>query len=99
MVMPAPVTQISDGQVQAPTAAPAAPVSQIGDGQIQAPTTAAAPPAVTQINDGQLQAPVNSTATNTTKPASTFVPVTGGASNVVGSMAAAAVGLAAVLLL
>ncbi|RMY76919.1 hypothetical protein D0863_01651 [Hortaea werneckii] len=48
----APVTQISDGQVQASTAAP---VTQISDGQVQAPTSTAAP--VTQIGDGQIQAP------------------------------------------
>jgi len=48
----APVTQISDGQIQASTAAP---VTQISDGQIQAPTSTAAP--VTQIGDGQIQAP------------------------------------------
>jgi len=48
-----PVSQISDGQVQATTAT-AAPVSQISDGQVQA-STAAAP--VTQISDGQPQAP------------------------------------------
>ncbi|KAK5072030.1 hypothetical protein LTR64_004192 [Lithohypha guttulata] len=42
------VSQISDGQVQAPTAT----VSQISDGQLQAPTTRA----VSQISDGQIQA-------------------------------------------
>jgi hypothetical protein len=51
------VSQISDGQVQASTAAATAaatgaPVSQIPDGQIQA-STAAAP--VSQISDGQIQ--------------------------------------------
>merc|ERR1719436_1847831 len=46
------VSQIGDGQVQAPTGAP---VTQISDGQIQAPTSTAAP--VTQIGDGQIQAP------------------------------------------
>lgn len=56
------VTQISDGQPQAPpTAAP--PVSQIPDGQIQAPPkTAAPPPPVSQIGDGQPQAPTNTAA-------------------------------------
>lgn len=44
------VSQISDGQVQAPTAT--AKVSQISDGQVQAPTAA-----VSQISDGQVQAP------------------------------------------
>lgn len=47
------VTQISDGQVQA-TSAAAPMVSQISDGQIQATTPAAAP--VSQISDGQIQA-------------------------------------------
>jgi len=46
------VSQITDGQVQAPTTVAA--VSQITDGQIQAPTTVAA---VSQITDGQVQAP------------------------------------------
>lgn len=50
------VSQISDGQPQGPTGAPA--VSQISDGQIQAPPkTAAPPPPVSQITDGQPQAP------------------------------------------
>ena len=43
-----PMSQISDGQVQAPTGA----VSQISDGQPQAPTGV-----VSQISDGQPQAP------------------------------------------
>ena len=51
----APVKQISDGQVQAPTSV--APVKQISDGQIQAPTSAPAP--VKQISDGQIQAPTS----------------------------------------
>ena len=46
----APVSQISDGQPQAPTGAP---VTQISDGQPQAPTGAP----VSQISDGQPQAP------------------------------------------
>merc|ERR1711939_1119267 len=49
------VSQIGDGQIQAPTGAP---VTQISDGQIQAstaPASTAAP--VTQISDGQIQAP------------------------------------------
>lgn len=53
----APVSQISDGQIQASTSA--APVSQISDGQIQASTAAAAAPTgapVSQISDGQIQA-------------------------------------------
>ncbi|KAK4974727.1 hypothetical protein LTR66_011064 [Elasticomyces elasticus] len=50
-----PVTQISDGQIQATTAKP---VTQISDGQIQAtrPTSSASARPVTQISDGQIQA-------------------------------------------
>lgn len=48
-----PVNQISDGQVQATSAAPAVPVTQISDGQPQAASAAA----LTQISDGQVQAP------------------------------------------
>jgi hypothetical protein len=60
-VAAAQVTQIADGQPQAPTnvATPPA-VTQISDGQIQAPSSAAvypSAPAVTQISDGQIQAP------------------------------------------
>jgi hypothetical protein len=47
------VTQISDGQVQAPTGT-ATPVTQISDGQIQATTAV-----VTQISDGQIQGPTS----------------------------------------
>ncbi|TAQ84782.1 hypothetical protein B7494_g6888 [Chlorociboria aeruginascens] len=47
------VSQIGDGQVQAPTGAAGPVVTQIGDGQIQAPGTNP----VTQIGDGQVQAP------------------------------------------
>ena len=50
---PPAVSQIGDGQIQAPTSTAAA-VTQIGDGQIQAPTSTAA--GVTQIADGQVQA-------------------------------------------
>jgi hypothetical protein len=50
--VPAPqIIQVSDGQIQAPTA-----ISQISDGQIQAP-------AVTQITDGRVQAPASTWAT------------------------------------
>lgn len=49
----APVSQISDGQIQATTGA-GAPVTQISDGQVQATTAAGAP--VSQISDGQVQA-------------------------------------------
>ena len=52
------VSQISDGQPQAPTGSLA--VSQISDGQPQAPTSTAAP--VTTISDGQPQAPPTTTA-------------------------------------
>ncbi|KAK5039292.1 hypothetical protein LTR13_003548 [Exophiala sideris] len=48
-----PVSQISDGQPQAPKTT-SAPVSQISDGQPQAPKTSSAP--VSQISDGQPQA-------------------------------------------
>jgi beta-glucosidase len=50
----APVSQISDGQPQAPTQG--APVSQISDGQPQAPAQGAP---VTQLSDGQPQAPTS----------------------------------------
>ncbi|QPG76968.1 hypothetical protein FOA43_004362 [Brettanomyces nanus] len=49
----APVSQITDGQIQATTAT-AQVVSQIGDGQIQA--TTATKQVVSQIGDGQIQA-------------------------------------------
>ncbi|KAF2724083.1 putative cell wall manno protein PIR3, partial [Polychaeton citri CBS 116435] len=51
-----PITQISDGQPQAPTSV-ASPITQISDGQPQAPTSAASP--ITQISDGQPQAPTS----------------------------------------
>ena len=50
-----PVTQIGDGQVQAPTVT-MAPVGQISDGQIQAHPTSTGKP-ISQISDGQPQAP------------------------------------------
>ena len=54
--MMAPITQISDGQVQGAThVVTMMAVSQIGDGQVQAPTVTMMP--VTQISDGQPQAP------------------------------------------
>jgi beta-glucosidase len=52
------VSQVSDGQPQAPTGPPA--ISQISDGQPQAPKFTAAP--VTTISDGQPQAPPTRTA-------------------------------------
>jgi len=61
-----PVTQIGDGQPQAPTAVPVSvvtniplPVTQISDGQPQAPTSVVPRPPVTQISDGQPQAPTS----------------------------------------
>ncbi|OCL12730.1 hypothetical protein AOQ84DRAFT_352376 [Glonium stellatum] len=54
------VSQISDGQIQAPTTATILPVSQISDGQIQAPASTlrtSTMSAVSQISDGQPQAP------------------------------------------
>lgn len=60
------VTQIGDGQIQAPTstasttASTAKVITQIGDGQIQADTTTPTPAptakVITQIGDGQIQA-------------------------------------------
>ena len=66
------VSQIGDGQIQAPTATteaiktPEIAVSQIGDGQIQAPTATTevvkvTDIAVSQIGDGQVQAPTATT--------------------------------------
>ncbi|KAI4100967.1 MAG: hypothetical protein LQ339_005288 [Xanthoria mediterranea] len=52
------VSQITDGQIQAPTSSAGSPVSQISDGQIQAPTSSAGSP-VSQISDGQIQAPTS----------------------------------------
>ncbi|KAL8920565.1 MAG: hypothetical protein Q9208_006187 [Pyrenodesmia sp. 3 TL-2023] len=65
----APVSQITDGQIQAVPSATVAPVSQITDGQIQAPTSVATVAPVSQITDGQIQAP-------TSVPATTVAPVT-----------------------
>ena len=51
------IQQITDGQIQEPTAAPAV-VKQITDGQIQQVTSTSTPvvtPAVKQITDGQIQ--------------------------------------------
>ena len=50
-----PISQIGDGQIQAPQKTATAVISQIGDGQIQAPRVTA--PAISQIGDGQIQAP------------------------------------------
>jgi hypothetical protein len=54
------ITQISDGQPQAPTAT-VEPITQLSDGQPQAPTATVKP--ITQLSDGQPQAP-----TATVKP-------------------------------
>merc|ERR1712070_1180733 len=62
------VSQIGDGQIQAPTGAP---VTQISDGQIQAPTSTAAP--ATQIGDGQIQAPSAGTGTPAAPPNGTAI--------------------------
>jgi len=71
-----PITQISDGQVQASSAV--APVTQISDGQVQA-TSAVVP--VTQISDGQIQAtsavaPVTQISDGQIQATSAVVPVT-----------------------
>jgi len=95
------VTQISDGQVQAPTATvTGVPVSQISDGQVQATTAAPKPTTtpvavVTQISDGQIQA---SGAANATKTPAPFTGVGNGLS-VASSFAVLVMGAAAVLLL
>merc|ERR1712093_886338 len=79
-----PVTQISDGRIQAPTGKP---VTQISDGQIQAPTSATGKP-VTQISDGQIQAPTG----GATKAANgTVVAGAATASSVVAYTGAAAI--------
>lgn len=105
----APISQISDGQVQAPTST-VAPISQISDGQIQAPTSTVAP--ISQISDGQIQVSTNVVmptggvvsqipdgqiqANATSAP----VPYTGAASSLVGSqLAALAVAVVAVAFL
>lgn len=49
-----PMSQIADGQIQAPMRATATPVSQIADGQIQQTARATGTP-VSQIGDGQIQ--------------------------------------------
>lgn len=57
------VSQITDGQPQAPTSQASAPVvSQISDGQPQAPSSQASAPVVSQISDGQPQAPTSQAA-------------------------------------
>ncbi|KAL8766140.1 MAG: hypothetical protein Q9209_006980 [Squamulea sp. 1 TL-2023] len=89
------VSQITDGQIQAPTSA-ASPVSQISDGQIQAPTSVAAP--VSQIPDGQVQAPTGASGaapvptSNGTFAPGAPAPFVGGAALV--TFSGAAIGLA-----
>ena len=53
----APVTEIIDGQPQAPKITPAPAVTQISDAQPQAPKTTAVASAVSQLSEGQPQAP------------------------------------------
>ena len=92
-------TQISDGQIQVPTAVPS--VTQISDGQVQVPTVAPTTAAgVAQISDGQIQAsatgaPAPSANGTFTSPAPSAF--TGGASFASWSkeVAVAAVGAAA----
>lgn len=62
-----PVSQIGDGQPQAPSATTRIPVSQIPDGQPQAPTATARVP-VSQIPDGQPQNPVHNTYQQPSRP-------------------------------
>jgi hypothetical protein len=65
------VSQIGDGQIQAPHVTTVAPVSQISDGQPQAPksTPAKTVAPISQISDGQPQAP-KSTPVKTAAPIS-----------------------------
>ncbi|KAF8860260.1 hypothetical protein BDZ45DRAFT_713793 [Acephala macrosclerotiorum] len=111
----APVSQISDGQIQATTTS--APVSQISDGQVQATSTGAP---VSQISDGQVQATTIATSTSSSlavvsqisdgqvqatgaaNATSTPLQVVGNSGNglaIASSFAAFMVGAAAVLLL
>lgn len=74
-----PVSQISDGQIQATV--PVAPITQISDGQVQA-TAPVAP--ITQISDGQIQAtapvaPAYTGAANPLALGSSFFAVAAGA--------------------
>jgi hypothetical protein len=81
-----PISQISDGQIQATTATEAeatseatvAAISQISDGQIQATTATeaettseASAVAISQISDGQVQATTATTVSNSTSESST----------------------------
>jgi hypothetical protein len=59
--VPTYISQIGDGQIQAPQQPPV--ISQITDGQIQVPTeTPPPPPVISQITDGQVQAPTETPA-------------------------------------
>ena len=66
-----PVSQISDGQPQAPTLVP---VCEMSDGQPQAPQTTVVP--VSTISDGQPQGPVITTAARLAKRADQILPAT-----------------------
>ncbi|KAI4198978.1 MAG: hypothetical protein LQ350_004894 [Teloschistes chrysophthalmus] len=85
-VKASPVSQITDGQIQAPTSkAPTsviAPVSQISDGQIQAPTTKTTVAPVSQISDGQIQAPTTTVGKASQISDGQIQAPTGGASGV-----------------
>jgi len=74
-VPPKPVSQISDGQPQAPTGKPSNVISQISDGQPQAPTGVTPKPSnvISQISDGQPQAP-----TGTAKPSRVISQISDG---------------------
>ena len=61
------ITQISDGQPQAPTAT-VEPITQLSDGQPQAPTATVKP--ITQLSDGQPQAPAPTSTVNSSFPSS-----------------------------
>lgn len=70
---PGQVSQISDGQPQANSAASHYTISQISDGQLQVATTPVA--LITQISDGQIQAP---TATSTPTPGARISQISDG---------------------
>ena len=86
----APVSQITDGQIQVTTAAPVIPVSQISDGQIQGPTA---------VSSGY---PVPTTNGTTIAPATPSPSAFTGAANIMAwsnVAAAGVVGVAGVALL
>ncbi len=87
-----PVTQISDGQVQAPTsAATAKPVTQISDGQVQAPTATATGVPVSQISSGQVHA-TTAAPKPTTTPAAVVTQISDGQIQASGAASGAASG-------